>query len=319
MRSSLSCALIAASFASMLAAPAYARKQTFVAAYGADVGACSYTAPCRTLTYALAQVDSEGVVTILDSAGYDSIIITKPVTVMAAPGALPSLSVPPTQTNGDVITVSFVSGAVTLIGLTLDGGTQNAETGIAFLFGPRLIIKNSIVKNFSASGIGLTPNMASTMEISDTLVANNGGHGVFLQPPSSVGRVSAVFNRVEAYGNALAGIGVFGNYNSGNGNDLTEATAINCVAAHNNTGYQAYGPGTSSGNTNFHITKSTASSNATGIGADANAVAIVSQSDLVSNYQSAWSTGNTGSIESYNDNHTGEFTLTSGYTKLFTN
>jgi hypothetical protein len=313
MRGSLTFALIAASLLTTLVTPAHARFATFVAGYGTDVGNCSYSAPCRTLTYALAQVDSKGVVTILDSAGYENITIVKPVTVMAAPGALPSLRT--TNTNGAVITINFVGGAVSLIGLTLDGGTQAADTGIAFLFGPRLIIKNSIIKNFSASGIGLTPNMASTMEISDTLVANNGGYGVFLQPPSSVGTVSAVFNHVEAYGNALDGIGVFGNLNTGG---LTIANAYNCIAAHNNIGYRAFGDGT--GRTAFlRMTKSTASDNTlAGVSVENAAVAYLSQNDMGgfgSNY-SNWQTSNSSVIFTYGDNLTENFSPPTGGTPI---
>jgi hypothetical protein len=246
-------------------------------------------------------VDSQGVVTILDSAGYENITVSKPVTIMAAPGALPSLT--STNTNGAVITINFVSGTVTLMGLTLDGGTQAADTGISFLFGPALIIKNSIIKNFSASGIALVPNMASTIAVSDTMVADNGGYGILLQPPSSVGKVSAVFKHVEAYNNALAGIGIFGNLNP---LGATSATAIDCVAAFNNIGYRASGSnGTPSDTafTEFRINRSSATSNSTGVVVDAHAGVVLSQSEFEDNTLAAL-TSNNGGINTYGDNYT---------------
>jgi hypothetical protein len=295
MRGSLTFALIAASLLTTLVTPAHARFATYVAAYGADSGNCSYSAPCRTLTYALAQVDSGGVVTIIDSAGYENITIGKPVTIMAAPGALPSLRT--TNTNGAVIVINFVSGTVTLIGLTLDGGTQAADTGIQFLFGPSVIIKNSIIKNFSASGIALVPNMASTIAISDTMVASNGAYGILLQPLA--GNVYAMFNRVEAYKNGQAGIGVFGNLSNG----VTSANAVDCVSAHNLFGYRVTGP-TSGFDTLFELTRSTAFNNSTqGLFVENASQVEIGQSSMGGNFHGLSASSN-GAIYSYGDNLT---------------
>jgi hypothetical protein len=299
MRVRLSSALIALSFTSLFVTAVHARQNTYVASYGADSGACSYTAPCRNFSYALGQVDSGGIVMAIDSAGYSSFIINKAVTIAAPPGVVP-LILP--SSGGSAITINApANAAVNLQGLTLDG-TGVAMQGVYFLFGGSLTIKNSVIRNFTASGVALVPNLASTIAISDTLVSNNGGHGIFLQPPSSVGHVTAVFNRVEAYKNAQAGIGIFGNLNTGGNNDVTSATAIDCVAAYNDIGYQASGSVTSF--TEFRITRSSAVSNSTaGVTADSGADAVLSQSELEGNSLS-WSGSNSGGIITYGDNYT---------------
>src|SRR5215469_15298073 len=118
MRRSLSCALIAVPFITMLAAPAYAlRPITYVASYGADSGACSYTAPCRNFSYALSQVQAGGVVTAIDSAGYSSFTISQSVTIAAPPGVTPII-IP--AAGGDAIDIN-PSSAITVVlrGLTL--------------------------------------------------------------------------------------------------------------------------------------------------------------------------------------------------------
>lgn len=62
--------------------------QVFVSARnGADSGSCTTASPCRTVNFAMTQVQIAGQVLIVDSGDYDSsITITKDVTITAAPG-----------------------------------------------------------------------------------------------------------------------------------------------------------------------------------------------------------------------------------------
>lgn len=62
--------------------------QTFVSAVnGNDSGNCPVNAPCRTVSYAISQVNASGQVLIVDSGNYDdTIVVTKNVTIAAAPG-----------------------------------------------------------------------------------------------------------------------------------------------------------------------------------------------------------------------------------------
>src|SRR5215469_14957204 len=123
-----STALTAASLICVLAAPAYAlRPNTYVASYGADTGTCSYTAPCRTFTYALSQVQTGGVVTAIDSAGNSSFTINKSVTITAPAGVSPNIVA---SAGGAAITINAPNAAVSLQGLTLEGGGTGGLYGI---------------------------------------------------------------------------------------------------------------------------------------------------------------------------------------------
>jgi hypothetical protein len=290
-------ALLSAMLVSSYSAPAYARARVFVASYGNDANPCTFGSPCKTFQQAVNLVDAGGEVTAIDSAGFGPINIYKAVSITSPNGVEAGIATP-SGAVGIVINAG-ASDAISLQGLTIDG-TGGAVAGVSFLFGGSLTIRNSVMRNFSASGIALAPQVASTIEISDTLVVNNGGHGIFLQPTSDSGvNVSAVFNRVEAYKNAQVGIGVFGNLNNG----VTNATAIDCVAAHNLVGYQS--SGSSPSFTHFRISKSTAYNNTfEGVFAENGGVIFVSQSDLQGNNTAPWLTSNGGGIFSYGDNLT---------------
>ena len=185
MRSSLLRTLIAASFITMLAAPAYAlRPNTYVASYGADTGACSYLAPCRSFSYALSQVQAGGVVTAIDSAGNSPFTIDKAVTIMAPPGVSPSIQAP---ANGIAITINAGSNdTVVVSGLTLNGVLNSADFGIQFNSGLRLEIINCAIRSF---GIGVefaptppvTPLAVVSLLISNTIVSDSGATAVDME------------------------------------------------------------------------------------------------------------------------------------------
>jgi hypothetical protein len=88
MRTHVPFSLLATALAcSAFAAPALAlRARVFVASYGMDSGNCSYTAPCRTLNFAFNAVVAGGEITMIDSAGYDPLTITKAITITSPPG-----------------------------------------------------------------------------------------------------------------------------------------------------------------------------------------------------------------------------------------
>jgi hypothetical protein len=61
-------ALLALGFS---AVPAHAlAARTWVSGHGADSGACTLAAPCRTFAFALTQTASGGEIDVLDPAGY---------------------------------------------------------------------------------------------------------------------------------------------------------------------------------------------------------------------------------------------------------
>jgi hypothetical protein len=74
-------------------APTSTAQRTFVASYGLDTNPCSLVAPCRSFGEAIKHTSSGGEVIVLDTAGYGSVVITKPVSIIAPPGIYAGLSV----------------------------------------------------------------------------------------------------------------------------------------------------------------------------------------------------------------------------------
>jgi hypothetical protein len=161
-----------------------------------------------------------------------------------------------------------------------------------------------VVRNFTSTGIAFVPNGSADLAVSNTLVANNVDHGIVVQPSGNDVHVNAVFNRVEVDYNGLMGIGIFGN--AATGDSFTRAVAVDCVTSHNlDTGY--YVLGTSVGEitaTSFKLFRDTSVRDNTGVRADTNGVAYVSQSYLDGG--NTWSnTSGAGTVLSYGDNITG--------------
>jgi hypothetical protein len=132
--------------------------------------------------------------------------------------------------------------------------------------------------------------------VSNTLVANNGVHGIYLQPHGT-GTVSAVFHHVEAYSNGQEGIGIYGNNMTGG---VVQATAVDSIAASNNDGFFALG---SAPVTTFLIVfRSTTIGNVrSGARAETDAFVHVSESNLETD---SWSQASGGCVVSYGDNDT---------------
>jgi hypothetical protein len=111
--------------------------EVFVSARtGVDGGSCTSALPCRTVTHALTQVQSHGLVLIVDSGDYDdSITIAKSVTIAASPGVTAVFTQAVqfgsmvSATNGPTTCLSFdLCYTVVLRNLTFDGQsvTQDA-------------------------------------------------------------------------------------------------------------------------------------------------------------------------------------------------
>jgi len=150
-------------------------QRTFVASTGNDLNPCSLAAPCRAFGAAIAQTSANGEVIVLDSAGYGPATITQPVSIIAPPGIYAGISV---TLGGAGMTVSAVSGKVTLRGLTINnisGGTS----GIAFLSGTSLYVDNVIVTNFPTAGLAATVGASSTVNVTNSIFRENGTGAVF--------------------------------------------------------------------------------------------------------------------------------------------
>jgi hypothetical protein len=143
----------------------------------------------------------------------------------------------------------------------------------------------------------LAPTSSATITVSRTLVANNGGHGIYLQPSGSP-TVHAIFDRVEACQNAQKGIGIFGNLDS----EPLNAVIVDSVAAYNADGFYVLGNGFFE-SVNLRVNHSTTFGNGTGLHAEGSGTMFVSQTDL-NETESPWLEDSSSCIVTYGGNYT---------------
>jgi hypothetical protein len=179
--------------------------RTFVSANGSDNNNCERSTPCRTFQAAHDKTSAGGEISVLNSAGYGPLAITKSIsivsdTVGSAAGILVAAGV-----NG--ITINAAAGdTINIRGLMIEGGGVGGA-GILFHTGKTLAIQNCVIHNlFNGYGIAFLPSASSTLLVTNTFVTNNAADGIHVEALGS-GTVSAVLNGVEVYDNG--GHGVF--------------------------------------------------------------------------------------------------------------
>jgi hypothetical protein len=172
--------------------------RSFVSSTGVDTNACTITAPCATFAQAYTKISANGIIAALDPGKYGPLTGTSAITtgVTINGNGWAAITGP---ASGVAVTINAGSGNVTLIGLEIDGAGAS-DTGILFNSGASLKIRDSVIRNFVFDGIKFEPTAASDLFVSNTLTADNGGDGVFVNW-AGTGNVSAVFNRVEAVDN----------------------------------------------------------------------------------------------------------------------
>ncbi len=157
------------------AAPASAGLfRAYLSVTGSDANPCTVTAPCRLLPAALAAVDPDGEIWMLDSANYNAgpVVVDKSVTILAVPGALgsfvasggPALTVAAPATNVSLrnINVRPLSGSEGQVGIQVQG------TGLVFG------MEGCDVAAFNASGgIGVRITNAAIAHVARTRLTGN--------------------------------------------------------------------------------------------------------------------------------------------------
>jgi hypothetical protein len=186
------CAAVLIALASNAADAAIQR--TFVKSTGIDNPVCSLAAPCRSFAAAITNTLPGGEVIVLDSAGYGPVAINKSVSIIAPRGVYAGISVDAAATAG--ITVGTSGIVVVLQGLSING--IGGSFGIRILQDAEVHIINCTVANMTSEGILA---FAGVVFVSDSLLRDNAGRGALINGP-----VSAVFERVRADNNDLAGI-----------------------------------------------------------------------------------------------------------------
>jgi hypothetical protein len=185
------------------AAPAQALvARTFVSAAGSDSNNCANVlTPCRHLATAYAATSPNGEIYVLDPANYGSLTITGPVSIEGHGWA----SIAPVA-NNPAITINANPGdKINIIGVVLDGTGIGATTGIRFNSGGTLTVRDSLIRNFTNNGISFVPMSSSNFVVSNTVISDNGPHGIFISDNGS-GTTNGVLNHVEMENNEFDGL-----------------------------------------------------------------------------------------------------------------
>jgi Right handed beta helix region len=188
------------------AAPAQALAgRTFLSAAGSDSNNCtSVLTPCRHLATAFAATAPDGEIYVLDPANYGSLTITHAVSIEGHGWA----SIAPTSGNPAITINASTGDKINIIGVVLDGTALAGTTGIQFNSGGSLIVRDSVIRNFSGDGIFFTPNSLSLTQlfVSNTLISDN-NTGIDIGPTGSAAQTTnGVLNHVEIENNASHGL-----------------------------------------------------------------------------------------------------------------
>ena len=253
--------------------------RTYVSINGIDANPCTRDKPCREITRGIDEVLPGGEVVVLDTGDYEPFTVDRSVTVGAADGASPGISI----TSGKAVAISAgASEVVTIRGLTLKGtlnGPNNWTTqGIAadapnqLLLVAALHVEDCTILYF---GVGITA-AGGPVYVKNTVFRGNIVHGL------GVGSGKALIEncRFENNGAGLrvgAGASVtmhdsalFGNVQGvwafAYSESRSDINIENCVAANNKVGIQSDLVGTVIHVANSTITNNTFGLHATGGG-----------------------------------------------------
>jgi len=280
-------------------APAQAQlARTYVSSLGNDANDCNRPTPCRTFQHAHDQTLANGEITVLDPGGYGAVTITKALSIIndgvGEAGVLVSGGV-----NGVTINAP-ATDAVSLRGLTIKGIGFGGGNGIVFSAGKSLSVENCVVRNLNGTNLGtgimFQPGAGGSLKVTNTLVAENGGVGIFV---SGNGGTTAVLTRVELSNN-LSGFIAFAGTNAKADVTVTESIANNHGLGAGGFGFNVQSSG---GSAVLNLNRSVASYNGLGLSAaGAGALVRVGQSVVTGN-TAGWEVFNSGSIMSYFDNY----------------
>ena len=160
----------------LMSAPAHAQAtRTWVSGAGDDVNPCSRSAPCKTFQAALSRTLINGEVNCLDSGGFGTVTITKPVAIFCngVVGGILATS----GATGVIVNVTSL-GKVTLQGLDIEGAGTGAK-GIRVIGDAKVIIKYSAIRNFTSNAVEVAGQAGARVLIEDSLFTGNDG-GVFV-------------------------------------------------------------------------------------------------------------------------------------------
>jgi hypothetical protein len=270
--------------------------RTWVSGVGDDVNPCSRTAPCKTFAGAISKTAAGGEMNCLDPGGFGTLTITKSLSINCS-GTLGSV-----LASGTIGLVVNDSGSATpgtavvyLEGLDIDGaGGATGTTGIRFLSGASLHVKNLTIRNFtSGSGHGISFQNTNTARlfVENTTISNTGagaaGAAIVVNPGSGVAALAVISNSHLHRGN----FGIVGDTSGGAAgiNIIVRDTVANGFA---NTAFLASG-----NNIGILVNGSAATASGTGLSASGGGTIRVGSSIMVGNGTSV-----SGNVLSFGDN-----------------
>ena len=284
------------------AAPANAQlSRTFVSAgIGNDANDCSRAAPCRTFQAAHNKTNAEGEITVLDTGGYGGLVITKSISIVNDGVGEASILVSGGGTGIDI--QAGPASYINLRGIIIQGIGFGGSTGLLFETGFALTMTNCVIRNHTGNGLQFSPRGDSRLAVSNTLLADNGAHGVQILPGNG-GPVRAVFHRIATINNSVNGLLVDGDVSSG----TIRVLVTDSVSANN--GLAGFSAGSFQADTFLVVVGSQSANNAVGFAADgAQASVVLGRSTVAFVLASsgggvAWSSTNNGGVGSFGDNH----------------
>jgi hypothetical protein len=269
--------------------------RTFVSAAGSDSNNCANVAtPCRHLATAYAATAANGEIYVLDPANYGSLTITGPVSIEGHGWA----SIAPVAGQPAItINAPGATDKINIIGVVLDGTNLTNTTGINFISGGSLTVRDSVIRNFGNNGIFFQPNSStlSQLYVSNTLAADNGSQGIFIAPSGS-GTTDGVLNHVEMERNGGDGLAVNTDTQSIN------VTVSDSVSANND----GAGISASSGGTPINVmvrNSTTANNGFFGLDAVNTGASIRVTRSTITGNGTGWTQGGGGIVTSYADNN----------------
>jgi hypothetical protein len=149
--------------------------RTWVSGVGNDANDCTLVAPCQTFAGALPKTAAGGEINCLDRGGFGVVTIDKSISIICTVGPVGVL-----VSGGNGITVNAgASDLVILQGLDIEGlGT--GLNGIHIIGGGSVIIRGSLIHNFTGNGVNLVGAANAKVLLQDSVISHNGG-GVNVQ------------------------------------------------------------------------------------------------------------------------------------------
>lgn len=214
--------------------------RTWVSGVGDDANPCSRTAPCKTFAGAISKTAAGGEINCLDPGGYGGVTITKSMSILCQ---FTEAGVLVSGTNGIIVNAG-VNDVVVLRGLDIEG-VGSGINGIRILQVGAVEVHDSTISDFrGASGTGISfapPNTGARLIVRNSIISNNVGAGIFVQP-TGTGTADVIVDSSQVALNGGLGISVNTAGNTGTGNRLEirnsqiSSNAVGGVAANAQTG-----------------------------------------------------------------------------------